>query len=73
MACSGPNLQRSLDKCVPRAEGQRPEGARRTEYEEQIRDLELFIPKERKRRGHMDVVRYSQYFYVEREEGVCVS
>lgn len=37
-----------------------------TEYEEQIRDLELFIPKERKCRGHMDVFKYLENFCVKR-------
>lgn len=46
---------------------------RRTEYEDQIRDLELFIPKERKCRGYVDVFKTWENFYVKRGEGICVS
>lgn len=58
MLSSGLVLQRGIDKYASRDEGQRPGGGRRTEYEQQIRDLELFIPKQRKCRGHMNVFKY---------------
>lgn len=53
--------------------GSKARGVRKTKYEQQIQDLELFIPKEGKRRGHRDVVKYLEYFCVERGEGSHVS
>ena len=73
MLCSGLIIQRSTDKCASRAEHQGPEGIRRTEYEEQIGDLELFIPEERKCRGHMDgCLQVPEYFRGKKGGGICV-
>lgn len=57
---------RSRDNRASWGEHQKPVGLRGTEYEEHVKDLELLILKERKGRGHMDIFKYLEYFYVQK-------